>query len=426
MLSSDKRILVRLFIIVAVIALMAWGGMLLTGPYRHNTKLRQARQEAEAILHMTSQQDAMRHARKCVSLARPLADKQGSLGSTAMVLLVATAPIANADVGAVRLPDEEQLTLVSDQDLLTAAKLMTLSHSFGLADRLVSILLDRTSRDGPPDQQADAAPESGGRVAVNREEVLRMAISVAFELHRDEEVIDHSAELSLLAPDDFAPHQAKSLVYRRQGRLEEFITTATVAKEMADRTGHLQPGDLILLIDAYLELDEPSVAQARREFDRLAEHWPDALKGIEVLHARLLVAEGDTGPAETLLRESLAGDSEDAAAVLLLGTLLVGEERFDEAVEVLEYAIQLSPAEEQAFEQLQQALLGSGEEERAGQVEEYHRFLREEKLRLKALEEQAAEEPGNVDVRMELAQSYARIGMKEHAEFWHAAAQAVE
>lgn len=439
MLSSDKRIAVRLVITVVVIAAAVWGGILVTRPYRNNAKLSQARHEAEAILIATNQQEVTRHARKCVSLVQPLASQPGRLGSTAMVFLVATASMANTDVGPVRLPDQEALTLVSDWDLLTATRLMVLSGSFDPADRLAGILLDRTSPGAPRGQEDDAGPISPmdtslslkperdgpeSRTVVGREEALRMAIAIAYELHRDEDVFQHCDELSALVPDDFMPHQAKSLVYRRQGRLEEFIATATVSAELADQADRLQAGDLMMLIDAYLELDEP--AQARRELDRLAERWPDALEEIKVLHARLLMVEGDTGRAETLLRESLAEDRENSGIVLLLGTLLVKEKRFDEAIETLEYAIHLSPGEERAFEQLQQALVGSGDDERAGQIDEYRQFLQEEKARLKVLEEQAAEEPRNVAVRIELAQSYARLGMKEQAEFWHGAAQAAE
>jgi Flp pilus assembly protein TadD len=104
----------------------------------------------------------------------------------------------------------------------------------------------------------------------------------------------------------------------------------------------------------------------------------------------------------------------------------VAEERFDEAIATLNKAIQVSPAEEQAYYQLGQAYARSGQSDRADELLAKHRTLLDAKVRLHEMEELASRDPTNVTVRVELAHSYAEIGLMELADFWTRAALAAD
>ena len=109
----------------------------------------------------------------------------------------------------------------------------------------------------------------------------------------------------------------------------------------------------------------------------------------------------------------------------MLGKLQFAAEEYEAAIGTFERIKELDPADEQAYYHLGQATARSGDAELGRTYLQQHRRLLDAKVELYGLEQQAAREPFNSDVRRELARSYSEIGLDDLAKFWNRSAQAV-
>lgn len=368
---------------------------------RDATRLEQAQAEAQALIDAGSPDARKRHAAECIRLADPLIDKSGPIGSAAALLVLGAAPVAGIDAAEVVPPPAHDVERLPTRDLLQITTLMFHTRRFGPADQLLDVLLARSD--------------------ANRESVLRLAAAVRFELGRDGDVLAHCDELIALHPDEPGPYRIKAMVHRNHGRWEHFVDTANEA------LARMQTADEVLrleVIDAYLLLGQ--TPDARREFDLFAAHAPELVPQAPTVRARLLLQEGHLEQAEQLLREYLEAAPDDPEALVLLGTIHSGQERFADAATALQAAIDQTPGDEKAWYLLSQCYARLNDADQAREALERHRMLLDKKVQLHALEDQAAREPLNVAVRDELAAAYREIGMPDLGDFWERAARAAE
>ncbi len=400
-MSSRKRaiipvtiLLFGLAILVGVALLFLWRG--------DEARLNLARKEVQLMFSATTPAARGQHAHDCLRLARPLAGKTGRIGSTATLFHLGAAPLANLDAAKFPVPLENQLQEISTEDLLLGCRLMFNTQRVGLADQLIELLLSRDDAD--------------------REEILRLAITVRYELGRDDDVLVHCDEVIAMHADDPRLYHVKAMVHRNHGRWEYFIDAAEKGIALLKKGGDVPEIDVVELIDGYLHLGQ--TANARREFDARSGRQSDPISDESILHARLLIQEGEQVQAAAILDNVLATRPGDAEALILKGTLLVGQGQYDEAISVLQTAVEVAPTAEQAYYQLGQAHARRGDQDHARDFLEKHRRLLNAKVRLYQLEQRAVQEPHNVNVRMELAEKYAQIGLTALAEFWTRAARA--
>ena len=154
--------------------------------------------------------------------------------------------------------------------------------------------------------------------------------------------------------------------------------------------------------------------------------WPDIGQRAPTLYAKLLIQEGLDAKADSVLESYLKSSPNDTEALLLRGTYLIANKRLPEAITILRTAVELSPSDEQIHYQLGQAYARNGEKELANKSLAQHRLLLDKKVSIHEMEELAAKDPLNVTVRVELAHSYAELGLIELADFWTRAAIAAE
>lgn len=387
---------------LAIVVLLVAGGVFwLVRAGRIEDQLDQARNQARALLHARSADERGRHAAECIRLAEPLVGRPHPVGSLASLLVRGAAPLAEFDAAHVQVPPAADVEDLRTDDLLLVADLLFHTRRFGPADQLLDVLLAR--QDG------------------RREAILRLAVTVRFDLGRDADVLAHCDELILLAPDEPGPWRVKAMVHRNHGRWEHFIDDA---REALQRT--TPPDEFLRLewIDACLVLG--LTPDARKQFDVLRENAPELVDAAPNVHARLLLQEGQRDEAARILTAYLEEAPQDAAALVLQGTLLAGEERFAEAVPLLEQAAELAPADEQAVYQLAQCYARLNRPDDARAALQRHRSILDAKVRLHELETRAAREPLNVAVRRELAAGYAQLGMPDLADFWTRAAIAAD
>ena len=396
-----KSWLLRALFGIVLAAGLVWGVIGLTR-WRDARALTYARGEIEALLAAKDNPQARtRHAAECIRLSEPLVSRGGTTGTAAALFIKGAAPFASYGTGHVPLPPAGEVQKLSIQDLLPITRLLVEAERLAAADQLVDVLLQRPGSD--------------------RAEILTLAANLRLRLGRDMEVLAHCKELTTLRPNDPLPYRIEARVHRNHGRWELFVDAAREALKRSD-----PPDDELRVEIADALLHQGLTADARKEFDLIRRRRPDLAERAPTVEARLLTQEGNLKRAEQVLTEFLRESPEDDEALILLGSLLIGDERFKEAVVRLERAAALAPAEEQAHYLLSQAYARTGKPDLAKQSLARHRSILDTKVRLQSLENQAAREPRNVNVRQELAEGYEKIGLRELAEFWRRAQAAAE
>lgn len=331
--------------------------------------------------------------------ALPLMTQAGPMGSTAMLYYIGAAPICGADLSVVKIPPAKDLFEIQTVDLLLISKLLFRTRRIGPADQIVEVILGRKE---------------------SRVESLQIAISIRLELGRDADVMRHTEEWVRLEPLNPQPYRVQSTVHRNHGRWDNFIISAENAVRLT------KPVDWVLqveLADGYTQLGRTS--DARREFDQIQEARPDLIPQAPIMHARLLLLEGQHQKSEEVIQKFLKSDPDDTEALLMLGKLQFARGQFDAAITTFERIQAVDPADEQAYYQLGQTHARAGRPELAAEYLEQHKKLLDAKVKLYGLEQQAAREPLNATVRELLAKSYAEIGLPEMAAFWSRAAKGV-
>ena len=323
--------------------------------------------------------------------------RPGVIGTTAALYHIGAAPLAGLG-RQVDIPSADRVREVPTVDLLNIARLFFSTRRFEPADQLITLVLDREDE--------------------HREAALRLAITIRFDIGRDQDVLRHCDELIAMDPNNPEFYRVQMMVHRNHGRWDNFIPAAEKAVQLTPGTDWVL---MIELADGYTHLGRSQ--PARLIVDQLKQHRPDLLERAPVMHARLLMQEGQNAEATEIIDDLLRNSPEDPEALLMKGKMLVAEEKFAAAVETFETLLAAAPAEEQAYYQLGQAHARLGNADQAREYLHKHRQLLDAKVRLYKLEQQAAAEPFNQDVRRELVESYKEIGLNELSDFWRALCQ---
>lgn len=356
-----------------------------------------ARQEVEAVFEASASQGRIAHAKKCLKITEPLSNLDGPIGTTARLFAIGVSPLVDSSRTGLSIPPASEVTELPSEDLLRVSRLLFNTKRFSPADQLVEIVLRRQDE--------------------HREKALRLAVTIRFDIGRDNEVLNHCKELLKLHPDDVSAYRVTALVHRNHGRWEHLIDATRHAVDLTEgKDGKLCIG----LIEGHIKLGETEAA--RREVDKLQTAHPGLILRAPVMYADLLLQEGKLDESANILNRWIAQDPGDWEAKLLYGTLLIQNKEFTEAIRLLGEVLAESPAEEKALYQLGQAYARSGDAAKAREYLDRHRAIIDVKVQLYEMEQLAAQQPSNVTVRTELAHTYARIGLMDLADFWTRAA----
>lgn len=394
---SRRSILLSALVLGVGMAFLCVGFVWFTNAHAER-RLELARQALRAVFAAETPQQRREHAQECARISETLLNTSGQTGVIAALFAIGVSPVANLETTA-DLPSVERVKDIPSEDLLLISELLSKTRQFRLADQLLDLLLSRHDE--------------------SREQTLRLASTIRSELGRDEEVLAYCDELAGLNDADPSPYRTKANVHRRHGRWDHNLQALEMAKA---RTPQQDPLLQIELIDAYIHVGRYD--DARRDFDKLALDNPELIDRLPTMHARLLIQEGQGEKAVAVLTKYLALDPSDVEALVLKGKVLVGERQFEEGVEILELALKVEPSSEEACFQLGQAYARMEQPELANRYLERHRKLLDSKVRLYELEQQAAHEPHNVAIRLELAELYTSIELHDLAAFWARAADA--
>ncbi len=286
------------------------------------------------------------------------------------------------------------------QDLLTAAKLFVHTRRLTQTDWLIGAAL----------QKGD-----------EREPVLRLAAKVRYDLGREDDVLEHCAELARLNPRDPQPWKWMAYVHEDRGYLEPLIEAYSKLVELSpEDADEVWP----LLIQTLIETGQ--AAEARQQFDQWEARSPQLAAKSPLTQAQLLHLEGNAPEALRLAELALQDDPAEPAALMLKGKILLAQSKLEPAIEVFEKLVQIAPTYSNAYYALGQAYARHGDKQQAENYLAQHQRLLTLSVRIHSLERRAGRNPTDADVRLELAQLYEELGNAEVAQRWKHAAESLQ
>ena len=217
--------------------------------------------------------------------------------------------------------------------------------------------------------EAAAFGEAALRRRDHREEALRVASLIRFDLGAYAEALTLCRELAELVPDDPRPLEMMGAIHEASGETDQLITVDRRVLDLkpvnATRIRHR-------LVDNLIATGE--VAEARQQYDLLLaeEAFGD---GQKVTEAGLLYLEGDSDGASECIRQALTANAEDCRALKIRGKIQLGELQTSGAIETFRRVVDLDPNDYEGHYLLGQAYAQSGDVEQAKRHLQLHREI---------------------------------------------------
>lgn len=244
--------------------------------------------------------------------------------------------------------------------------------------------------------------------------------SAYYDLGAQYEAVFHLEQVARLAPDDYRPHWLMGVIYRD---LESYSDSVMHLQQAWD----LQPPDGV---SDTVALFLSRSLRAEHKYDVALTYLRQCRETPEVL-VELASCEFSLGQSEeafrTLERCPVPEDDESGTAwYLLIGEILEGQNKPEEALAKYEEGVRRFPFEEDLQYRIAIVLQNLGQAERAKEAMGVWEQRNALKNRLIELNKQAAKELDNAAVRRDLAEVCRQMQRPKHAAMWEAAALACE
>jgi len=252
-----------------------------------------------------------------------------------------------------------------------------------------------------------------------REEVLRMLISLQWDLEEFGSVLMACEELTKLAPQDSMPWLVSAGIYHENERVTEALNAYRQALRRdipaaeIDRV-HYQIADLSLFTG--------DLATARQFVDLLIKAEPKSLE-FSLIQARLLRQEGKPKEQLAVIQQILKEHPNHATTLMMRGENYLDSGLDREALEDFEIVVQSNPYDYQAHYKLAQAYMRVGNTQQAESHFTRSRELTEIINQTQVLLFQVQQDPNNRQLRLQLATLSEQQGDQETAEYWRSSAQ---
>ncbi|WP_166822984.1 tetratricopeptide repeat protein [Thalassoroseus pseudoceratinae] len=368
------------------------------------SELDEARVLLDEIKAGTNASARLETAQKAEQKLRQFLQEESNQEDAADLLLLAArliqSPVENLE-GQV---DRIDLSLVPTPDLATMAFITLSVGQHAIADQVISEAVTRTANDR----------------SSQREQVLRLAAMIRYELGRRDEVLAHCHELIELAPEDPGPYRVMAFVYEDR---QETKQLAEALRQLIQRTDH--PADdpfQLKRVEALITLGE--TAAARKEFDTLEVESLQISADAPMVRAKLLELEGRLDEASVVANRVLAERPDDVDALSLLARVNAAQGDLDAAIDRLRRVLELTPSDEKVHYQLGKILARQGKLEEAQTHIDRHRELLDTKVLLNRLEHLASQRPADIEIRKRIAKLYRSLSWEPEARFWDHAAEA--
>lgn len=265
---------------------------------------------------------------------------------------------------------------------------------------------------------AERALTAGVVPGASEAEILRALIPLQWNLGRPNEVLSHCQRLTELTPEDSLPYDYSGRVYEfRQSAAEAARAFQAALERHPDDPGQLRRH----LIAMYLETGD--VTAAHTQVDLLLQESSRALDA-QLYLAFVLRLEGKTEAALAAVTSVVESKQAPPQALQLRGVLYLDRRDYESAVADLAAVVEQMPANREAHYKLAEAYRKLGNSELAAKHLAISSELTELMEEAKQLEQVAAQELTNVEVRRRLATLHDRLRNTQDAQRWRSEAAA--
>ncbi len=238
-----------------------------------------------------------------------------------------------------------------------------------------------------------------------------------FDIGATEPAIRELERVSSLAPTDPRPHRTIALIYKDMenfaAAINEYRESLRRSKDFPDRPSVLRElADCLLQVGKHSELD-----------DVLRECAVDPVT--LTYAAQSQQARGDRAKANELVSQALAMDPKFVPGLLLKASLSAEAGEFQEAVDILQTAVQMRPLDHRVHYQLAQTFVRLGDKASAEKHATESTRLRDLRVHFSELHAKASINLNDAEIRYQLGLTANQLGMKDLATSWFSAALAL-
>lgn len=392
--GNAYRWLRRILPVLFVLGLLTWG-IVWTIQQQQADAVSRARDD----LHQLSIERNVTARTALVKHASQQMEKSGASGRTpgAILLKYVIDVLSVTDGQLPTAPAELQLEAVETDDLLLAAETLLGIRRLGLAEPIAQVAYARSDQ---------------------RLRILKLMVSVEYELGNDELVLACCREWQQLDPGASIPFLITAFVFENRGKLQLVLEPL---KQAIERLPAPATTYRTQLVEYLLELRQ--IVAARREFEALRS--VTEFPAISLTEARLLYAEGDHVHALEMAKSLNAATPDQPAIMALVGKILLATNDPATALPILTTLVESFPYEAEAHYLVGQALARLKRTDDARRHLDRHQALVRAKTAIHKLQRQAGREPDNLEIRLELVRECDEVHWVEKSAFWRDSVEAL-
>jgi tetratricopeptide (TPR) repeat protein len=245
----------------------------------------------------------------------------------------------------------------------------------------------------------------------------RWAGAAYYDLGAMAQAVHHLERVCSLDPADPRPARVMGLIYKD---LENDQLAVKWYRECLDRSSSQPDVEAIRC-----ELAEVLIRLNRHEEARTTLSTCEVSPQVLALRAECEHALGDTVRAKTLLSTSLRMSPSEPLALLLKGTIALGENQPQAAVAAFQQVVDQNPTDFTARFKLSQALAQSGDDARAARELAEMNAIKDIRQDAAKVYEKVLDDPHDADSRFRLGVLSERLHKPELAQMWYQAALAI-
>jgi len=230
--------------------------------------------------------------------------------------------------------------------------------------------------------------------------------------------IDQLKLVSSMAPEDPRPHRLMGLIYKD---MEAFDDAIPQYQEALRRSADFADRPAVLL-----ELAACLLGTGRyNELEQILVQCP-ATATVQYYAAEVLAARSQSQPALEKLELALSMEPENLPALLMQAKLLTEQSKMEEALAVLQHAVDAHPYDAGVHYQLSQLYARQGDKELAAKHAAESGRLRQLRIHFAELHAAASVNSSDAEVRYQLGMAAQELGLTEMAASWLGAALSLQ
>ncbi len=262
------------------------------------------------------------------------------------------------------------------------------------------------------------ALERANRVGTEQERVVRMLLSIKYDLGERSAALELCEKLVKLAPDDPEPWLVSAGIHHG---VERFSPALAAYKGALERLEPGQESHRVRFQIAEVSIHLGDLETADRHIQILRSQAKSAPQ-VDLAYAKLLRRRGQNSDAKVVVDSVIANSPQFPGSLMLRGLLNSDKGDFHAAAADFRGVVEINPYDHRAHYRLAQAYQQLNKPDKAEDHFQASRRLTDAVSLILILGKQLDENPTSRDLRLKLAEQHLVLGDVQAAEHWRQAA----